>query len=120
MPAPLTLDTSRPDWRRQARAQGTCKGPTCRAKILWVITEREGGKERWTPYNYDDGRIHHSTCPDVEAFKQPKREADATEKKVPQGGESVAPPVNVTPSPKPAPQQTGLFGPTGPTRYGVD
>jgi hypothetical protein len=111
MPAPLQLDTSRPDWRRQARAQGTCKGATCGAKILWVITDRDGGKERWTPYNYDDGRIHHSTCPDVESFKRDSRPAAST---------AAPPAAKPEPARAAAPEQQTMFGPMSPKRYGVD
>lgn len=69
MPAPLQLDTNIPDWRRQFRGITVCKGPTCGARIGWVIHIDEG-RERRVPYNETDGKIHHSTCPDVESFKR--------------------------------------------------
>lgn len=109
MPAPLQLDTNQPDWRRQFRGITVCKGPTCGARIGWVIHIDDQGRERRVPYNNEDGRIHHSTCPDVETFKRqrsPQGEADAIENKVPQGGEIAKPPMS-----PPAPKYTELMAP---------
>lgn len=104
----LQLDTSREDWRRQARSIGTCKGQTCKAKILWVIAERRDGRERWTAYNHANGMLHRTTCPDAGTFgRQPA--PTPTQSK----------PESKKPAPKQTPQplQPTLFS-SG--KYGVD
>jgi hypothetical protein len=102
-----------------------------------VIHIDEQGRERRVPYNNEDGRIHHSTCPDVEAFKRSnagaiaRRLIDKAAKATPApsrrdilyGDESLEDQgIKVTPppAPKPAPSQGSLFGSTAPTSYGVD
>lgn len=107
--APICLDTSTPDWRRQFRGITVCKGETCKARIGWVIHIDDQGRERKVPYNDVDGRIHHSTCPDVESFKRAKREGRVAA--VPQC-------VQPKPEPKAAPSQSSLFSTS--TLYRVD
>ena len=97
-PAPLQLDTSRADWKRQFRGITRCKGPTCKAEIGWVIID-EGTWERRVPYNTKDGKLHHSTCPDVEFFKAQRV------------GRSTAPAAK--PEDKPEPKQPALFSGDG-------
>ena len=116
MPAPLTLDTSRPDWRRQFRGITVCKGPTCGAWIGWVIVIDEQGRERRVPYNVEDGRIHHSTCPDVEHFKRPTTSSNRPADAAP----TPPPAAQAKPAPRPGKPQQTLWGDLGPTRYGVD
>jgi hypothetical protein len=105
MPAPLTLDTSRPDWRRQFRGISTCTGPNCTARIGWVLWTDEGGKERRVPYNDVDGRIHHSTCPDVEHFKRPRNSSNR-----PADASSTPPSPQAKPPARPGKPQLSLFG----------
>ncbi len=104
MPAPDSLDTSIPGWRRQFRGITTCKGATCGAQIGWTIHIDEKGRERPVPYNETDGHIHYSTCPDVESFKR-KREG------LPQSQD----PAETKTPPKPKAEQQSMFGSTSTT-----
>lgn len=68
MSAPLQLDTSRPDWRRQATGKGNCRA--CGEEVLWCSFEDHQGHEIKRPYNYEDGQSHFTTCTAPRVFKE--------------------------------------------------
>jgi hypothetical protein len=97
MPAPLQLDTSKPNWRSQAPRIGRCN--SCNERVLWCsfIVEE---KEVWRPYNASDGFLHFKTCPQRHAFRTAKPKLE-----------------DPKPKPKPKPKPATLFDMT---TYGVD
>lgn len=123
MTVPIQLDTSRPDWRRQARSTGKCK--SCEAKILWMVWHDEAGnRDRWAPYDFETGALHHKDCPAREQYRTYREDPR------PQAAAALPPSVSTPPTAVSMPhrvsqttdrqlhEQLGLFG--SPTRYGTD
>ncbi len=78
---PSQLDTTREDWRMQARGKGNCK--SCNEEVLWCWFDDAQGDNVKRPYNYSDGKLHFATCPERHAFRTAQPKASESTHKCP-------------------------------------